>query len=316
MLGMLVFILGNLCTFAAFNFAAQSLIAPLNSISLVVNVFMASWINHEKWSWRDIVGIVLIMSGSLIILIFSGFTSKDYDLCVLLKLFQKTGTVVFLTITFALITILYIAIVTIEKNLDLKDPVPVEVTDIIEQGKLMAITNNPKKGKLTSPALTIEDNLTTTGDHTKTITLRSQVPILPSSEVDDVIQVAKKSDESSTNSTSDKDSVYSVSLTYQIEDYPNRLQKNRNSSESSNTENRHEILLVENPRKIHILAKYLANSRFGRWYMQLNIIPKFKTGIPLNSIPVKYVLPLAYASLGVFLVLIVGINGNTDCFIC
>ena len=120
LLGMFIFFLGNICNFIAFNFAAQSLLAPLNSISLVVNVFVAPMINGEIWGWNDVVGIVLIISGSTMVVVFAGFPPKDYTACVLVKLFKRTETIIFLCVTVGIVFLLFWYIVIVEKNLDLE----------------------------------------------------------------------------------------------------------------------------------------------------------------------------------------------------
>ncbi|KAJ3063515.1 hypothetical protein HDU98_000693 [Podochytrium sp. JEL0797] len=117
-LGMVIFISSNLLNFVALQFAPQSLVAPLGSISLVVNVFAAPIINGEKFTWKDIVGGVFIVGGSSMTVIFSGVNSVDYNLCILLKLFQKPDTIVFLTFTTFFLVALFCFIVTVEKNID------------------------------------------------------------------------------------------------------------------------------------------------------------------------------------------------------
>jgi Magnesium transporter NIPA len=59
-LGFMIFILGNIFNVIALQFAAQSLVAPLGSFSLVVNVILAPLINKEKWGYKDILGVVMI----------------------------------------------------------------------------------------------------------------------------------------------------------------------------------------------------------------------------------------------------------------
>ncbi|TPX32602.1 hypothetical protein SmJEL517_g04323 [Synchytrium microbalum] len=121
-LGLAVFIGGNIINFVALQFAPQSLVAPLGSISLVVNVIVAPWINKERWGWKDIVGVIMIVGGSSMVVAFSGVASKDYKLCVLLVLFSATNTIVFLTVTGGLILTLYFMICIVEKNVDFGVP--------------------------------------------------------------------------------------------------------------------------------------------------------------------------------------------------
>ena len=67
----------------ALQFAPQSLVAPLGSISLVVNVIVAPWLNKERWGWKDIVGVILIVGGSSMVVAFSGYAAKGkIGLCI------------------------------------------------------------------------------------------------------------------------------------------------------------------------------------------------------------------------------------------
>ena len=116
--------MSNFVNFVALQFAPQSLIAPLGSMSLVVNVIAAPLINKEKFTWKDIVGVILIVGGSSMTVAFAGVSDQDYNLCVLLALFRRTATIVFLTVTSGLIATTFITICVIEKNLDFKAPSP------------------------------------------------------------------------------------------------------------------------------------------------------------------------------------------------
>ncbi|KAJ3027654.1 NIPA-like protein 3, partial [Rhizophlyctis rosea] len=115
---MIVFILGNFFNFIALQFAAQSLVAPLGSISLVVNVILAPLINNERWTWKDVVGVLLIVAGSSMTVAFAGVNTHDYKLCVLLALFRRTQTIIFLSFTCFFIVCLYFSINIIERNID------------------------------------------------------------------------------------------------------------------------------------------------------------------------------------------------------
>ncbi|KAJ3332698.1 hypothetical protein HDU76_013377 [Blyttiomyces sp. JEL0837] len=119
-LGFLIFIFSNFFNFVALQFAPQSLIAPLGSISLVVNVILAPIINREKFTWKDVIGVILIVGGSSMTIVFAGVSGKDYKLCVLLALFRRPATIGFLTVTGALVVFVFLLLCFIEKNIDLK----------------------------------------------------------------------------------------------------------------------------------------------------------------------------------------------------
>ena len=62
--GLVLVILGSLFDFAALAFASQSLIAPLGSLTLVSNVFLAPLLLKEKLSRRDVVCTLVIVVGA------------------------------------------------------------------------------------------------------------------------------------------------------------------------------------------------------------------------------------------------------------
>ncbi|KAJ3210017.1 hypothetical protein HDU82_008963 [Entophlyctis luteolus] len=126
-LGLIIYISANFLNFAALQFAPQSLVAPLGSISLVVNVIAAPLLNKEKFTWKDVVGGIFIVGGSSMTVVFAGVSSEDYNLCILLKLFQRIATIIFLTATMACIASTFLYICIVEKNLDHTPVVPAQV---------------------------------------------------------------------------------------------------------------------------------------------------------------------------------------------
>ncbi|KAJ3211828.1 NIPA-like protein 3 [Entophlyctis luteolus] len=128
-LGLIIYTFANFLNFAALQFAPQSLIAPLGSISLVVNAVAAPWINKEKMFLKDILGGILIVGGSSMTVAFAGVNNTDYNLCILLKLFQNPATIVFLTATAALLVFFFVYISVVEKNVERRS-MPVSTTEI------------------------------------------------------------------------------------------------------------------------------------------------------------------------------------------
>lgn len=74
--GTLIFIFGNLFTFAAFGFAAQSLLASLESVQFVSNVVFAKYVHNEKITVRMVVATLSIVVGNILVVIFSDHTAK------------------------------------------------------------------------------------------------------------------------------------------------------------------------------------------------------------------------------------------------
>ena len=76
--GTLIFVFGNLFTFAAFGFAAQSLLASLESIQFVSNVVFAKYVHNEKITFRMVVATLSIVIGNVLVVIFSDHSAKLY----------------------------------------------------------------------------------------------------------------------------------------------------------------------------------------------------------------------------------------------
>jgi len=74
-IGTIVFVVGSLLTFAAFGFAAQSLLASLESIQFVSNVVFMRYVHKEAISWRILVSTAAIVAGNVLVVIFSNHTA-------------------------------------------------------------------------------------------------------------------------------------------------------------------------------------------------------------------------------------------------
>jgi len=65
------FVLGSLLTFAAFGFAAQSLLASLESIQFVSNVLFAKFVHGENVTRRMCLATTAIVAGNVLVVVFS-----------------------------------------------------------------------------------------------------------------------------------------------------------------------------------------------------------------------------------------------------
>ena len=144
----------------------------------------------------------------------------DYNLCVMIALFRKLPTVIFLTITFTLLAAVFMTVVIIEKNLEL-DP-NVETAKSSQALEVKCDSQNSKAG-------------------------------------------------SGSNDTS---SLVEESHTHVI------LVKLNNVK----------LWMYDNIKPLRILSN---------WWASVRILPQFKKKISLQSLAVKFVLPLSYASIGV-----------------
>ena len=70
-LGTGAFVVGSLSTFAAFGFAAQSLLAALESIQFVSNVVFAKYVHGEAITTRMMLATLSIVGGNVLVVIFS-----------------------------------------------------------------------------------------------------------------------------------------------------------------------------------------------------------------------------------------------------
>jgi hypothetical protein len=330
LLGMIVFVLGNFCNFAAFNFAAQSLLAPLGSFSLVCNVIIAPILNGEVWTWKDVVGVILIIAGSTIVVIFAGFPPKDYNLCVLLKLFRQPSTIAFLTVTCSFIGLIFFTILFVERNLDLKEASAVVIEQTLAEGKLVDVQPNPHNG---APAI----DITVTEEKTDTkvkriVTIPSRPNLRPDStnsndeeDQDDIKLVDADGlpvERMFHKRTPDGGSVHSLALTFELDldKASQRKEYNGSVDEATSIEEPKETVVVL-PRKDPLMQKknrifsYLEQFRIVRILFETNYIPRLKEPIPLDSFVVRYILPISYASLGVIQIHI-GSHGNADSIVC
>lgn len=78
MFGLLLVVSGSFFDFFALGFAAQSIIAPLGSLTLVANVFFAPLLLKEKISRPDLFGTALIVVGSGISVAFASHEDTTY----------------------------------------------------------------------------------------------------------------------------------------------------------------------------------------------------------------------------------------------
>ena len=173
--------------------------------------------NGEKWTWKDIFGVILIVGGSSIVVIFSGSNHPNYNVCVLLKLFRKTGTVIFLTFTCVSIFAIFCFIVVVEKNLAFKDASVDAIAETIETGELVSVRPNPQNAKPAAEkvqirrrsangaannranriSLVLLDQVAEDGSNLRTVTINSEGPENENQENDG------SSDESSDDLTQD-----------------------------------------------------------------------------------------------------------------
>ena len=85
--GTTIFIVGNLATFASFGFAAQSLLASLESIQFVSNIFFVRYVHKEVVTWRMVIATSSIVIGNTLVVIFSDHAANLLTSAMLLNLY-------------------------------------------------------------------------------------------------------------------------------------------------------------------------------------------------------------------------------------
>jgi hypothetical protein len=93
--GLGLVILGSIFDFAALGFAPQSVVAPLGSLTLVANVFFAPLLLNETSTRKDMLATFVIISGSVLSVIFSSHEDPTYQIETLFGLFLKVRFLVY-----------------------------------------------------------------------------------------------------------------------------------------------------------------------------------------------------------------------------
>jgi len=99
LIGFIIYAIGNVGDFVALAFAAQSLVAPLGSVVLVVNAIMSPWILKERITSRDIQAVMLIIVGDVLIVLYASHEETSYSLNELIDFFTRPAFLAFLIIT-------------------------------------------------------------------------------------------------------------------------------------------------------------------------------------------------------------------------
>jgi magnesium transporter len=79
LIGTAIFVVGALISFLSFAFAAQSLLAALESTQFVSNVFCAKYIHNEVITRRILLATLAIVIGNILVVIFSSHASFWMD---------------------------------------------------------------------------------------------------------------------------------------------------------------------------------------------------------------------------------------------
>lgn len=89
--GLACMILGAIADFVVLPFAPQSLLAPLATITLVVNVGMANFMNKERPTRRNLFATSMIIAGTACVVVFGDRCEKTYGADALVARFAKAA---------------------------------------------------------------------------------------------------------------------------------------------------------------------------------------------------------------------------------
>eukprot|EP00494_Astrolonche_serrata_P029905 UN30172 len=88
-IGIILVVVGSFGDFAGLALAAQSVVAPIGSITLVANIFFATGFLGEQLAKYDILGCFFIVTGSIISVMFASRSSPNLQANDLIKKFEE-----------------------------------------------------------------------------------------------------------------------------------------------------------------------------------------------------------------------------------
>ncbi|KDO16746.1 hypothetical protein SPRG_17766 [Saprolegnia parasitica CBS 223.65] len=100
-------IVGSIGDFAALSFAAQSVIMPVGSFTLVANIFFAHFWLKEALTWNDLYGTIFICLGAIIVCVFGAHESTSYTLDELIALYERWDMLFYASFILLVIVFLY-----------------------------------------------------------------------------------------------------------------------------------------------------------------------------------------------------------------
>jgi len=105
--GTIIFVTGSLLNFASYAFAAQSMLASLESIQFVTNLLFGKFMLKANVTKTMIIGTVLTVMGTLLAVQFSSKAAIDFDIKELQMLYSNPAYVTYLVLMAALLVLLH-----------------------------------------------------------------------------------------------------------------------------------------------------------------------------------------------------------------
>lgn len=108
-LGIALMVLGEAGNFLAYGFAPASIVSPLGVVALISNCMIAPLLLHEKFRWRDAVGVVIAVAGCVTVVLSASDSNPRLDPDIIWDLITTWEFETYLGITVGLIVILVFA---------------------------------------------------------------------------------------------------------------------------------------------------------------------------------------------------------------
>jgi drug/metabolite transporter (DMT)-like permease len=108
-LGIALMTLGEAGNFLAYGFAPASIVSPLGVVALISNCLIAPLLLHEKFRWRDAIGVVIAVGGCVTVVLSASDSNPRLDPDIIWDLITTWEFETYLGITVGLIVILMFA---------------------------------------------------------------------------------------------------------------------------------------------------------------------------------------------------------------
>ena len=110
LLGCLLVLVSIVLSFLSSAFTAQSILAPLSSMALIVNMVACALLLGEKVSRLNLLSALLIVVGSVLSVVFGDHTDAVYTNDGLIDSFRTVGAILYICLSFTLCLAIYAAL--------------------------------------------------------------------------------------------------------------------------------------------------------------------------------------------------------------
>jgi len=104
-IGFVCIVVGSLFDFVALGFGAQSVVAPLGSLTLVANMFFAQFFHGERLGSRDVIATMVILFGCVFSVAFASHKNEIWGLDELMALYNTPRFALYASIIFLILFI-------------------------------------------------------------------------------------------------------------------------------------------------------------------------------------------------------------------